>query len=1117
VSLLTTGVRRTAPLLVLWGLALMVLLGRLYQIQVLEHEVWAEQARRLEKKGQVLPYERGKILYSKDSKTQVVLAQDALGYQVSLDYRDFRRLHPLGIVTHARSVLERRPVPLAAGRDRLILWAGELVRLTPGALYGFARGGPLQTATLELSTTDEASADQRGSRAADLRYYAKALLELSKSERSRLIKLERSATEQRSYLELVAGWRGLSPEELSARCAARWSAHLTWLEDLARNLDWEEDEDALWIAPIERLLGALEAWRESVENAAAGRLFRDVSGFSAGRLAPRLLLDHLELSWLQRVMHWDAARLAQWAADERAAFVSGWRDGWALPRLLAQLQLDDLEDRRPDRALDYLVTLYVRGAEMSDALEGRPRRWNELREVSVLDDLTESLLWEAPAGFDPDAGPPLPVWDAEVRAQAPADWQLLVELTPFDARQALVFNYSDPKSGWSPNAWVDPERYNRSLARAWSLDSAGTGVLARERTHALARGLLDAFERHFQACAEVCLEAARDTLPDPADKLRFSPERLDRITERARHLLKDYGSRPVALHERPDYDEVVYLVAREPERFPGLAIETLRDRQRGTGFGALAENLVGEVGQLDASALQRQRDETQELDTLRKLTQRTPEQEERLRVLMQGILRVDELRGVRGVEAMLDDRLSGSNGYKETLGLQDAFGEGRQENFEEEVRHGEDVTLTLHPRLQWAAEEVINFPLTPDGRPFGPDGAYRAPTDKDLSRIDRDWFDAPVGAIVLLSREGDVLAAASAPNDLALVDDRGQLDLGQRGQVIDRALRRPTFQPIGSVFKPFVAVHALDRFDGVGVGTVYQCEVPPGMWPWAEFGGVRCHQQGGHRSLDLERAIAVSCNSYFARLGDGFDLEELHGLTGAFGFGQRTGVRPAGFRGLIESNGHTPDGWLVFARDADFGRQMRRATNGLQVIEGTPMQVARAYLGLALGKLPALRLVESVGKQPFPRSPARPLPYSERSLQAVRDLLRGVTATRDGSGYHALNVNEVGFPLAIKTGSADLQARNAGSDGEKRKHTWVAGWLPPEDPQLAFCVFLHSTSTTSGHSAVWVARQLLLREEIRGWLSMRGVTSTSGFELPSDAFIDARAVWEERTGWEAGE
>lgn len=1115
-SLLSTGVRRTAPLLVLWSLALLVLLGRLYQIQVLEHEVWAEQARRLEKKGQVLPYERGKILYSAESTAQVVLAQDVLGYQVSLDYRDFRRLHPLGIVTHARSVLERRPVPLTAGRDRLILWAGELVRLSPGALYGFARGGTLQTATLELSATDEASADQRGSRAADLRYYAKALLELSKSERSRLIKLERSATEGRSYLELVAGWRGVSIEELSAQCAARWSAHLAWLEELARNLDWEEGATALWIAPIERLLSALEAWRESVENAAAGRLFRDVSGFSAGRLAPRLLLDHLELSWLQRVMHWDAARLAQWAADERAAFVSGWRDGWALPRLLAQLQLDDLEDRRPDRALDYLVTLYVRGAEMSEALEGRPKRWNELREVSVLDDLREFLLWQAPEGFDPDAGPPLPVWDAEVRAQAPADWQLLVELTPFEARQALVFNYSDRKTGWSPNAWSDPERYNRSLARAWSLDSVGTGTLARERTQALARGLLSAFEDHFQTCAELCLQAARDTLPDPTDKLGFSPERLDRITERARHLLKDYGSRPVALHERPDYDEVVYLVAREPERFPGLAIETLRARQRGTGAGALAENLVGEVGQLDASALQRQRDETQELGTLRKLTQRTPEQEERLRVLMQGVLRVDELRGVRGVEAMLDDRLSGSNGYKETLGLQAASGEGVQENFEEEVRHGEDVALTLHPRLQWAAEEVINFPLTPDGRLFGPGGAYRAPMDQDRSRVDRDWFDAPVGAIVLLSREGDVLAAASAPNDPALVDDRGQLDPGQRGQVIDRVLRRPTFQPIGSVFKPFVAVHALDRFGGFGVRTAFECVIPNGE-NHAEFGGVRCHSQRGHQSLDLEAAIAVSCNSYFARLGDNFDLESLHGLTGAFGFGERTGVRPAGFRGLIESNGRTPEGWLMFARDADFGRQMRRATNGLQVIEGTPMQVARAYLGLALGELPALRLVESVGGQSFPRSPAQPLPYSEQSLQAVRDLLQGVTATPDGSGYRALNVEEIGFGLAIKTGSADLQARNAGSDREKRKHTWVAGWLPPEDPELAFCVFLHSTTTTSGHSAVWVTRQLLLREEIRAWLSTRGVAATPGFELPSDAFIDARAAWEQRTGWEAAE
>ena len=51
-----------------------------------------------------------------------------------------------------------------------------------------------------------------------------------------------------------------------------------------------------------------------------------------------------------------------------------------------------------------------------------------------------------------------------------------------------------------------------------------------------------------------------------------------------------------------------------------------------------------------------------------------------------------------------------------------------------------------------------------------------------------------------------------------------------------------------------------------------------------------------------------------------------------------------------------------------------------------------------------------------------------------------------------------------------------------RKHTWIAGWFPAEAPRAVFVVYVHDTSETSSHSAVYVARQLLASPAVKRWL-----------------------------------
>ena len=213
--------------------------------------------------------------------------------------------------------------------------------------------------------------------------------------------------------------------------------------------------------------------------------------------------------------------------------------------------------------------------------------------------------------------------------------------------------------------------------------------------------------------------------------------------------------------------------------------------------------------------------------------------------------------------------------------------------------------------------------------------------------------------------------------------------------------------------------------------------------------------------------------------------DDLDSICATFGFGTPTGVRSLGDgAGLEKWTGPI----LEFDSQANWEVQMRRGTNGLQVVEGTPAQVARAMCGLATGVLPELRLIDRVGQDVLPPQLARRLPYSEENLNTIRKAMWGVCNEREGSAYDVLSVADLGFAMAAKTGSADLESRqNADGESVVSKHTWLAGWAPAEDPQIVFCMFVYDTIATSSHSSVYVAQQLFRDPDVRAFLEARGV------------------------------
>jgi cell division protein FtsI/penicillin-binding protein 2 len=1111
-------------LIVVLLLAAGAVLWRLWHLQVVQHDIWAEQARLAMRSGQVEPYNRGAI---RDRSGQP-LVRDVGAYRLELNYREFRRGHPLGLVAHARSVLEERPVTLEEAAETLYDAAALLTRLSPGEIYAYGRGAPLQQPGIQVPGTDQPYRDERPSRAADLAYYVKALFDLSRSERGRLIKLERSPRERRSYLELVAEMRALEPADLLAERAAAWQEAGQALADLANRLPWRAGELDQQRAPLDHLIGQLEAWRASLEDAAAARLFADVLGFEAGRMDPGLLLETHDLAFLRREMGWDQPRLIVWAYQTRSAFLRSWRDGFALERLLAELRLSAEPDA--DRVLSQLASLYADSAAFDAALNGEPIPWRNLQLPAVFPVLPTAY---ALSGEVAAAPAPLEVFDPLWRQEHAnsAGFERLVQLIEPGAAAALSERCAKELEGdWK-------KKYRSSLAEVWRRDQSRGATEARERVRSLAIALLDSFEVTFQARLREYVAQLLLADPDQDGLLSVAEDRLDRLSERAKSLLKDYGSRPAVLHQEPS-DEVVFLLSRFGQRFPGIEVKSYRERERlgenkadqgllargaagrtgpkpqssvtAAAKGGVAANggangrsvgnsaskpavpllaeLLGSVSALDAEAMQRQRQRKSELDGLKAKVLRSSEEEQRLRSLMQELLLADETRGVSGLEAYLDRYLRGQNGYRERLGLEDVYGRGARSVALSEVVDGEDVWLTIDPALQRSTARLINRPDFPDYDP----------------KADREWFEHPVGAIVLCTPEGRLLALASAPDLSAL--ERVRFAEGQAALITERTLRKPTFQPLGSVFKPFVAVHALDRLDSSGFDPsfTHTCAVPPGFG-WAEWGGVRCHVQYGHGTVDLLQALHVSCNCYFSRLGDDMGAGGIADVAAAFGFGQPTGVEALGPSG---PGFEAVPRILEWNRTADLGRQIRRAANGLQVIEGTPAQLARALCGLATGRLPALQLIERVGEQFLEPPPPQQLPYGDFAFAFVREAMWGVANAREGSAYAELSAARIGLEVAVKTGSADLVARSApGLQSPRRgKHTWLAGWAPAHEPRLIFAIFLHDTVATAGHSAAVLGRQLFELPEVRAYLESEGVTLSAPGGAPGPKASSSRPV-----------
>ncbi len=185
----------------------------------------------------------------------------------------------------------------------------------------------------------------------------------------------------------------------------------------------------------------------------------------------------------------------------------------------------------------------------------------------------------------------------------------------------------------------------------------------------------------------------------------------------------------------------------------------------------------------------------------------------------------------------------------------------------------------------------------------------------------------------------------------------------------------------GSTLKPFFLAAAL------GQGRV-RAQTTVGCHGDLRIAGrdLACMHPREDNVLDSERALAYSCNTWFANLAQRFTPEEAAGVLLAYGFGSRTGLLREEARGDVR----TPRN----------GAEVQLQVLGIEDVAVTPLQMAQAYARLG------------------------------RDLDAVPVVRRGLEGSVAYGMAHGAATS--GMTIAGKTGTAS-------DPGEAWTHGWFAG------------------------------------------------------------------------------
>lgn len=401
---------------------------------------------------------------------------------------------------------------------------------------------------------------------------------------------------------------------------------------------------------------------------------------------------------------------------------------------------------------------------------------------------------------------------------------------------------------------------------------------------------------------------------------------------------------------------------------------------------------------------------------------------------------------------------------------------------------------TLHGRT--GIEEVE---VAASGRPVRtlsrvdpvPGASLRLSLDIGLQKMAEALFAGRRGALVAIEPStGEVLAFVSAPSfdpnlfiDGIDVENWRKLNDSPDHPLINRPLYGT--YPIGSTYKPFVALAALETGKRKATDRISD----PGYF---EFGGQRFRNAGGavYGSTDMHRALVVSSDTYFYSLGPEIGVDNLHDFMKQFGFGQQTGIDLDGERqGILPSTEWKRQAYKKPAQQRWYAGESISVAVGQGYNSFTVLQLAHATAVLASNGIvrPPHLVTQTLSphdpeiEQPV-RIDAKLIPLKQANVDVVKralvDVVRLGTARRAFAG--------AAYQAAGKTGTAQVFSLrgakyNANAIDERlRDHALFMSYAPAENPKIAVALIVENAGWGGSVAAP------IVRKVFDYWLVERG-------------------------------
>ncbi len=358
---------------------------------------------------------------------------------------------------------------------------------------------------------------------------------------------------------------------------------------------------------------------------------------------------------------------------------------------------------------------------------------------------------------------------------------------------------------------------------------------------------------------------------------------------------------------------------------------------------------------------------------------------------------------------------------------------------------------------------------TLDEEPPTPGHPLALTVDLELQRRAAEAMEGLVGSVVALDpRSGEVRVLLSLPAfdpDLFaghLAPERWRSLVADPSKPLNNRAIQALYPP-GSTIKPIYAAGALADGLRTPAHSVY-CTGATTFYghPY------RCWLAGGHGQVALERAIEVSCDTYFYRLAYDAGLERLARWAATFGLGRPTGIELGGeAAGLVPS-----DAWSRMTRGHQwYAGETISVGIGQGPILLTPLQLAVAYAAMVNGGfLVTPHLVAGSGQPP------RPIGIDPEVLRRVRAGMERVVSGEQGT---ARRLATLPVALAGKTGTSQVIRKQEGVKWqelpwEQRHHALFVGYAPPADPTLVVVAVVEHGGDAASVAAP-VAAQVLAK------------------------------------------